>query len=66
MPEIFEARMTRNARSFKSELAYLRADRSRYGYGRGKGHTGIAARRANRADRQVARRFSRMMLKSLS
>jgi hypothetical protein len=66
MPEIFEARMTRNARYFKSELAYARSDRSRWGIGRGKGHTGFAARRANRADRQVARRFSRMMLKSLS
>lgn len=52
---INEATITRNARKFRSEIAYIMGDRYNY---RGNCRR-IASTRANRADRKVARRFCR-------
>ena len=50
-----EAQITRNARKFRSEIAYIMGDRYNY-----QGNCRrIASTRANRADRKVARRFCR-------
>ena len=53
-----EAMITRNARKFRSEIAYIMGDRHNY---RGNCRR-IASTRANRADRKVARRFCRDLI----
>tara|TARA_B100000927_G_scaffold279760_1_gene263607 strand:+ start:447 stop:650 length:204 start_codon:yes stop_codon:yes gene_type:complete len=55
---INEATITRNARKFRSEIAYIMGDRHNY---RGSCRR-AASTRANRADRKVARRFCRNVI----
>jgi len=56
--------VSRNLHKLKSDLCYLRSARSRWSVGRGERHCADAARRLNRADRKVARRFCQDVIKS--